>query len=152
MIKNNNKTKKKSLQAKRKIVKSKTKAAKKKSSKKAKVVKKSSKKTGRTKRKAAKKKATKRTVRKKISMEDLYPIINKVQMGGKKVVFAVSLSDCPVVENTLRDAMIEYDKVEMKTQSVYTLHPKERELIEDAILENLEVFEDENPDIDLLFP
>lgn len=98
------------------------------------------------------KKIVKKNTRKKIVMEDLYSILNKVQMGGKKIIFAIELFECPVAENMIKDADIEYTKVEMKTQAVFTLFPKERKKIEDSLLDNLERYEDECPDMDLLFP
>lgn len=99
-----------------------------------------------------KKKVVKRNRKRKIVMSDLYSIINKVQLGKKRVTFATSIADAPVMENTIKDAEISYDKVEMRTQVVFTLLPNEKELREDSILDHLEVFEDENPDVDLLFP
>jgi len=131
------KIKKKTVKAKKKTVKS----------KKRKVTKKA------TKKKAVKKKATKkkgkRKRRKRISMEDIYSIINKVQFGKKKIIFATSLTEAPTIENNIKDVELRYEKVEMKTQVVFTLHPNKNSPEEDIL--RLEVMEDEIPDIDQIF-
>ena len=130
------KIKKKTVKAKKKTVKSKKRKVTKKATKKA------------VKKKATKKKG-KRKRRKRISMEDIYSIINKVQFGKKKIIFATSLTEAPTIENNIKDVELRYEKVEMKTQVVFTLHPNKNSPEEDIL--RLEVMEDEIPDIDQIF-
>jgi hypothetical protein len=108
-------------------------------------------KTKRRTKKVSKKKFFKRG---RVSMEDLYLIFNKAQLGGKKITFTIALSECPTVENMIRDAEIKYEKVEMKTQAVFTLFPSEKEIVDEAVLKHLEIYEDEDedPNVGMLFP
>jgi hypothetical protein len=172
------KTKKKAVKVKKKVVKSikkktvkktaKKKKAVKKTAKKKKAVKKAAKKKT-VKKKVAKKKTVKKTPkkrktvtkaakkkktltrkkRKKISMEDIYSIINKVQFGKKKITFATELNDAPIIENNLKDVELKYNKVEMKTQAVFTLYPNNKRYEEDML--HLEMIDDEIPDIEQIF-
>jgi hypothetical protein len=161
------KNKKKTVKVKKKVVKYKKKAVKKKvvkrkkkkavkkvvkkkkaTKKKKKVVKK--KKTTKKKKKVVKKKKTKKRKRKKkIFMQDIYAIINKVQFGKKRVVFATTLDEAPVMENNFKDVELKYDKVEMKTQVVFTLYPSDIQYEQDLL--ELETLDDEIPDIDQIF-
>ena len=138
------KTKKKTVKAKKKTVKYKKKKVTKITTRK-KIVKKKA-----IRKKVVKKKTTKkRKRRKRISMEDIYSIINKVQFGKKKIIFATSLTEAPTIENNIKDVELRYEKVEMKTQVVFTLHPNKNSPEEDIL--RLEVMEDEIPDIDQIF-
>ena len=103
-------------------------------------------------KKGAIKKVSSRKRKKKIAMADLYAIINKVQLIKKEVTFATSIEESPVIEHTIQDAELKYEKVEMKTQVVFTLFPGERQIGDDSILDHLEILEDEFPDVDALFP
>ena len=140
---------KKSSKVKKKVVilrKSKKKTAKKTAKKK--VVKKKAVKK-KTKKKATKKKKYKK--RKKIVMEDIYSIINKVQFGKKKVTFVTELDDAPTIENNVRDVHLEYDKVEMKTQVVFTLYPNDHKYDDEMDILHFEIMDDEIPDIGQIF-
>lgn len=124
--------KKKTIKVKRKIVKSKKKLVKRKV-KKAVILKRKKK-------------------RKKVFMGDIYSILNKAQFGKKKVTFATSLQDGPTIENLIKNIELKYDKVEMKTQVVFTLYPGEKKYEEedDDVL-CLEIMDDEIPDIGQIF-
>ena len=148
------KNKKKTVKVKKKVVKYKKKAVKKKvvKRKKKKAVKKVVKKKKATKKKkkvVKKKKTKKRKRKKKIFMQDIYAIINKVQFGKKRVVFATTLDEAPVMENNFKDVELKYDKVEMKTQVVFTLYPSDIQYEQDLL--ELETLDDEIPDIDQIF-
>ncbi len=139
--------------AKKKTVKKKT--VKKKAVKKRAVKKKIVKKKKAVKRKTAKKKKAKnvkkrRRRKKKISMEDIYSILNKVQIGKKKVTFASYLDDAPTIENNIKDVELKYKKVEMRTQVVFTVYPNDTQYEDDHMLK-LEILDDEIPDIDQIF-
>ncbi|HUS51118.1 MAG TPA: hypothetical protein VMZ91_13195 [Candidatus Paceibacterota bacterium] len=142
------KIEKKPVKAKKKTVKSKKKKIVKTTSRK-KVVNKKTTKKKTVKKKIAKKVIKKRKKRKRISMEDIYSIINKVQFGKKKIIFTTDLTEAPTIENNIKDAELKYNKVEMKTQVVFTLYPNKNSPEEDIL--RLEVMDDEIPDIDQIF-
>jgi hypothetical protein len=147
---------------KKKVVKKKT-VKKKKITKKKKVVKKKKIKKKAVKKKIIKKKSIKkkktkkkkkrvRRKRKKILMEDIYVIINKVQLKKKKVVFATDIIETLTIENTIKDAELKYNKIEMKTQTVFILYPdEEKEYGQDEDMFDLEMIDDEIPDIGQIF-
>ena len=83
-------------------------------------------------------------------MEDIYVILNKVQINKKKTIFATCLNDAPTIENNIRDIDLRYKKVEMKTQAVFTVYPNDTNYDDDYIL-RLEIMDDEIPDIDQIF-
>ena len=138
MIKTKNK---KTSKAKNKVVKSKKKTTKKKT----------------TKKKATKKKTTKKRVvkkrprRKKILMEDIYAIINKVQFGKKRVTFVTELTEAPTIENNIKDVDLKYDKIEMKTQVVFTVHPNDQKYEDEMDTMHFDIMDDEIPDIGQIF-
>lgn len=90
--------------------------------------------------------------KKKIAMDELYSIINKVQLGRKKITFATDIIDAIPIEHTIQDAEVEYDKVQMKTQVVFTLRPSSEPKYEDNILDHIDIMEDEIPDLNQIFP
>ena len=102
------------------------------------------------KKKAVKKKVKKRRRKKKILMEDIYVILNKVQINKKKVIFITELEDAPTIENKIKDVELRYKKVEMKTQVVFTVYPNDTDYEDDYVL-RLEILDDEIPDIDQIF-
>jgi len=117
---------------KRKKVQSK-KVAKKKVAKK-KVVKKTTAKKKTTKKKTTKKKVVrKRRKKKKITMEDFYKILNKVQIKKRKVTFSSNFEDSDVIEHLVKDVELKYDKVIMKTQVVFTLYPNDDDIEYDIL-------------------
>ncbi len=124
--------KKTSSKVKKKMVKSKKKTAKKK------IVKK----------KFSKKK---RKRRKKISMEDIYSIINKVQFGKKRITFVTDLTEAPIIENNIDDVGLEYKKVEMKTQVVFTILPNDEKYEDEMDNLHFDIMDDEIPDIGKIF-
>jgi hypothetical protein len=102
-----------------------------------------------------KKKVVKKTKRKKrrkkklINMEEFYKILNKVQLKKRSVTFAISLDKEEVVEHIIKDVDLKYDKVSMKTQAVFTLHPNkddieydmmETDYLDDEIVEEGQIF------------
>ena len=142
------KTKKKTTKVKKKTVRlKKKKTVKKKTKRRVSKLKKTVKK----KKKKAKKNAKKtRRRKKKISMEDIYSILNKVQIGKKKVIFASHMVDAPTIENNIKDVDLTYRKVEMKTQVVFTVYPNDIQYDDDHMVK-LEIMDDEIPDIDQIF-
>ena len=149
MIKTKNK---KTSKVKSKVVRCKTvkkKTTKKKVAKKKVVKKKLVKK--KTKKKAVKKKTRKYKKRKKILMEDIYAIINKVQFGKKKITFVTELTEAPTIENNIKDVGLVYDKVEMKTQVAFTLYPNDEKYEDEMDNLHFDIMDDEIPDIGQIF-
>ncbi len=95
-------------------------------------------------------KIKKRRRKKKISMEDIYSIINRVQINKKTVTFATNLLESSTIENTIKDVNLEYKKIEMKTQIIFTIFPNE-EKYEDEKTLHFEIMDDEIPDIGQIF-
>ena len=133
------KKKKKSLKVKRKVVKLKKKKTTKKTTKK------------KIKKVVKKKTVKKRKKRKKVFMEDIYSIINKVQLKKKKITFATDLIEAPVIENNIRNVELKYKKIEMKTQVVFTLFPDDTEYKDEEDILLLEILDDEIPAIGQIF-
>lgn len=153
MAKKKKKVKKKNVKSNKKVKKTKKgKSAKKKIARKKKKKTKTKKvsKTKKTKKKKSDKKTKKKKRRKKkITMEDFYCIVNKVQMKKKNVTFCVALDESQVIENIVKDLRLEYSKVEMKTQVIFTLSPtlEEKsyemlkiEYLDDEIVEEGQIF------------
>jgi hypothetical protein len=149
MIKTKNK---KTLKVKRKklISKGKKKAVKKKTKKKT-VKNGAVKKKTVTKKKLVKKKTKKRVKRKKILMEDIYAIINKVQFRKKKITFVTELTEAPTIENNIKDVGLDYKKVEMKTQVVFTILPNDEKYEDEMDNIHFDIMDDEIPDIGQIF-
>ena len=103
-------------------------------------------------KKGAIKRSTKKRVykrKKKATMEDIYKVINKVQLGSKPITFTVVNLEADTVENVVKDSVVRYHKIPMKTQTVFTLYPenKERsfeildvEQLDDEIVEEGQIF------------
>lgn len=158
MPKKTKKVKAKKVQSKKKVKKKKTtkkKAVKKKAKKgvvkKKKIVRKKTvkkKKTKTTKKVRKKVIKKKRKRKKKIVMDDVYKMLNKVQVEKKKITFAMFADDADTAENIIKDVNLKYDKAIMKTQTVFTIYPnKENELdildidyLEDEIPEEGQIF------------
>lgn len=104
-----------------------------------------------TKKKVVHKKKRKR--RKKMKLEDLYPILNKVQMTGKPTSFVVKFVDAAVIENTIKDLGLSYRRNDMKTQVEFSIKANEYTMIdmEDELME-IEYLDDEIPEIGEIFP
>jgi len=150
MLKMTKKVKRKRVQSKRvkKIVEKtdKKKIAKKKVNKKTSVKKTVKKKT---KKKTAKKKVIKRKRKKKMTMDDVYKILNKVQIGRKKVVFAMFEQESSTAENIIKDTGLRYTKSIMKTQVVFTIHPNDKD--EELDILDIDYLDDEIPEEGQIF-
>jgi len=133
-----------------KKIKKKTTKVKKKTVKLKKVVKKKTVKNKAVKKKKSKNVKKTRRRKKKILMEDIYAILNKVQVGKKKITFATDIKDAPIIENNIKDVELKYKKAEMRTQVVFTIYPNDTEYEDDHMLK-LEIMDDEIPDIDQIF-
>ncbi|GAF84694.1 unnamed protein product, partial [marine sediment metagenome] len=79
-----------------------------------------------TKKKKRKKqvKKRKRRKRRKATMDDIYRILNKVQIDKKKVSFTVLISDADMIENVIKDLQLIYTRKNMKTQVNFLVAPQ----------------------------
>ena len=132
MPKKTKKVKKKTVQSKKKVAKKKT-----------------TKKKLAARKKTATKKVVKRKRKKKITMDDVYKILNKVQIAKKKVVFAMYAEDSDTAENIIKDLGLRYDKKVMKTQVVFTVHPNEND--DELDILDIDYLEDEIPEEGQIF-
>lgn len=89
------------------------------------------------------KKKTKRFKTKKVTMEDVYRLINRVQINKKEVTFSMSHQEAATALNTIKDADLDFDMRELKTKVVFTIHPNLEEEKEDDIGFELEFLKDE---------
>jgi len=98
--------------------------------------------------KKASKKKLKRKRKKKITMDDVYKNLNKVQINRKKITFAMFIDEATVAENIIKDTNLKYNKIVMKTQTVFTVYPKKDDELD--ILE-IDYLEDEIPEEGQIF-
>lgn len=99
-----------------------------------------------TTRKVGTKKKKKRNM---VGMEDIYKIVNKVQLTRKEATFSVDNCTVDVVENIVKDLKLVYKLNRMKTQSVFNVKPGEEtdnydiidvEYLDDEIVEDGQCF------------
>lgn len=81
-----------------------------------------------TKKADKKPKTRKKTQIKIVTMDDVYRLLNRVQMSKKQVVFCVSPADAITTENVIKDISLVYDKKELKTRTNFTIFPNEADL------------------------
>ena len=120
------------------------KTSKKKTKKKAKTI-------SRVKKKIAKKKITKKrktkkrqyNVLKKLGMDDIYKILNKVQISRKVARFSVEHDDAATIENVILDLKIPFERKNLKTKTVFVVSPGPDQEDEEIEFEGIEFFEDE---------
>lgn len=86
-------------------------------------------------------------------MKDLYPILNKVQLKRKPVIFVTELIEAAIVENTIKDLGLIYSKKNMVTQVEFSVKPNKDDIFdrEEDILDDLEYLDDEIPELDQIF-
>ena len=84
-----------------------------------------------------------------IDIEDVYRILNKVQVSKKEATFSVLAELHLVVKNILNDAGLEFKSKENKTKTLFIIFPTWVESEDDDLA--LEFFEDEILEEDQLF-
>lgn len=95
-------------------------------------------------------KKKKRSTIKIVSMDEMYRLINRVQMNKKEVKFALTPEDAIVGENVLSDIGLEYNKQEHKTKVSFTVYPNEEEEEEELDID-LDFYSDEIPEDGYIF-
>lgn len=74
-----------------------------------------------------------------VQMDQLYKIINKVQLDRKPCSISIPDSSvCPVAENILKDLGIKYTKDAGETTTIYNLIPSDEPIVRDIEVEELE--------------
>lgn len=68
-----------------------------------------------------------------IEMEDIYPIINYVQITREEVSFVASHQDYATIETLLRDSEITFDTRELKKGMKYRLSPPPQRAVSEEI-------------------
>jgi hypothetical protein len=102
------------------------------------------------KRRERKADAPKKSPRPKVlSMDELYRLINRVQINKKEVTVAMSHEDAVIASNVLRDAELKYDRKDLKSRVSFTIHPPEGDAIDEDAIDvdfDIDFFEDEIPE------
>lgn len=87
-----------------------------------------------------------------IPIDDVYRLINRVQLNKKEVHFALLPEDAVVAVNVLKDIGLKYEKKELKTRIEFTVFPNEEDAInEEATDIDIDFFADEIPEDGQLF-
>jgi len=94
-------------------------------------------------KKKKKKKKRKYKVSKKLEMEDIYRIINRVQIGGQKASFSVAHDYAAIVENVLADANLFFEKNDLVRKVTFCVFPPEELHEDEEIIFDLDFVEDE---------
>jgi anaerobic ribonucleoside-triphosphate reductase len=103
-----------------------------------------------TKKVLKKKSFKKRRRKRKIKMDDIYKILNKVQINKKPNTFATSFEESDTIENVIKDALLEYKKTVMVTQVVFNVYPN-KNLPEPEDILQIEYLDDEVPQSGQIF-
>jgi hypothetical protein len=94
-----------------------------------------------SKKKKVNKVIKKKKRRAKIAMDNIYTILNKVQLSRKPAVFTVENEDVDVIENIIKDIKLPYRLNRMKTQAIFDVKPGEEK--DEYELIDVEYLEDE---------
>ena len=90
----------------------------------------------------AKKKTSKKPRARLVSMDDVYRLLNRVQLGEKKIKFAVSFDDGDTAENVIKDTELPYERNNLKTRVSFIVQPDPEKNYGDELLE-IDFFFDE---------
>lgn len=112
--------------------------------------KKTKKKTATVKKKTKNKAKTQKRAATLISMEDVYRLVNRVQLDKKEVKFCVVSDDSSVVENVLQDLGLDYNIDLLGSKTAFKIFPIYNEIdevpdifvdfIDDEIIEDGQIF------------
>ena len=80
-----------------------------------------------------------------IGMDDVYRLLNRVQLGEKEIKFAVGFGDASTADNVIRDSGLPYEKNELKTRVSFTVRPDPQRNYGDERLE-IDFLVDEIPE------
>lgn len=90
------------------------------------------------------KKKRKYSTVKVINMEEVYRLLNRVQVNKKEVTFALSPEEAIIADNVIKDLELEYNRKERKTKIVYTIYPDPDSQVENTELDiDIDFFDDE---------
>ncbi len=87
-----------------------------------------------------------------ISIDEVYRLINRVQLNKKEVHFFLTPDDAVVADNVIRDLQLKYDKKELKTRIGFTIYPNPEDAIDETATDiDIDFFADEIPESGQLF-
>jgi len=104
-----------------------------------------------------KKKIKKKRKGKKVEMEFVYKLLNKVQIMSKKQKFSVEIEDADTIENVIKDVKLGYKRMELKTKVNFVIFPNDEEIDNDEEdfdinkFFELDIYEDEVKEDGILF-
>jgi hypothetical protein len=79
-----------------------------------------------------------------LDMDDLYKILNKVQIDNEEQIFELNdFSLIPQVENIIKDSTLRFKKNIKKSKVIFSISPGEHEFCKEI---ELDILEDEIPD------
>lgn len=82
-------------------------------------------------------------VLKKLEMEEIFRMLNKVQISGKKATFSVETGNAQIVENVIKDAELPYERKLLKTKTTFIVLPPEPKDEDEELDFHLDFLEDE---------
>jgi hypothetical protein len=87
-----------------------------------------------------------------LSMDEVYRLINRVQINKKEVCFWLSPEDAVIAHNVLKDVGLKYDVKELKTRTSFTIFPNPEDVVDEEATDiDIEFFEDEIPEEGSIF-
>lgn len=82
-----------------------------------------------------------------IAIDEVYRLINRVQLNKKEVHFFLTPEDAVVADNVIRDLQLKYDKRELKTRVGFTIYPNPEEAVDETATDiDIDFFADEIPE------
>ena len=73
--------------------------------------------------KKKKKSVKRRRKNKKITMEEIYKILNRAQFAKKEQIFSVNFDDAETIENIIKDLQLKYNRNNLKTKVNFIIYP-----------------------------
>lgn len=78
-----------------------------------------------------------------IAMDDVYRLLNRVQIDKKEVTFAVKVEEAAIAENIVKDVGLEYTTRKLKTRTDLTVYPDPDDNIGEEIEIDVDFLDDE---------
>jgi len=90
---------------------------------------------GKIKRRLKKSSKRKYVISKKISMDDVYRILNRVQMSKKEARFSIALDEAGIIQNVIQDLRLPFDRIDLKTKVTFIVRPGNEEDEEEVVFD-----------------
>ena len=96
------------------------------------------------KKKIKKEEIVKTVKNQKKTIDDVFQIINKVQLDKEEIKFSVCIDDSCVVEHIIKDVELKYNRIDLKTKVNFILFPNEENYDEEEFdIFDLDILSDE---------